>query len=105
MMPSITAMPKQRNKRPIAADTLKAVPVTSSPSTPPEDRHRDHAHREQRIDHRAEIEEQQHPRSGARLIGTTIDNRLMASLQIAEFADPFERASLSESWTCSTTFC
>src|SRR6476619_438769 len=80
MMPSITAMPNSAIK-PIAADTLKAVPVTSSPSTPPKIAIGITlmASSVSTIDPKLKNSS---TAISARLIGTTIDNRLIASCRL-----------------------
>jgi len=80
MMPSITAMPNSAMK-PIAPDTLKGMPVISSPSTPPKI-----AIGITLIASSVSTIEPKLKNSStaisARLIGTTTDSRLMASCRL-----------------------
>ena len=79
-MPSITAIPNSAMK-PIAADTLKGMPVTSSPSTPPKIAigitlmASSVSIIEPKLNHSSVA-------ISVRLIGTTIDSRLMASCRL-----------------------
>ena len=79
-MPSITAMPNSAMK-PIAAETLNGMPVISSPSTPPKIAigitlmASSVSMIEPKLNHSSTA-------ISARLIGTTIDSRLMASCRL-----------------------
>ena len=79
-MPSITAMPNSAMK-PIAAETLNGMPASSSPTTPPKI-----AIGITLIASKVSISEPKFSHSNrpikARLIGTTIDSREIASCRL-----------------------
>ena len=79
-MPSITAMPNSAMK-PIAADTLNGMPVTNSPSTPPKIAIGITLIASSVSTIEPKLKNSNTPIS-ARLIGTTIDSRLIASCRL-----------------------
>ena len=79
-MPSITAMPNSAMK-PIAADTLNGMPVINSPSTPPKIAIGITLMASNVSTIEPKLKNSSTPIS-ARLIGTTIDSRLMASCRL-----------------------
>src|SRR5436853_7111849 len=94
MMPSTTAIPNNATN-PIAADTVKGMPDTKKTEHAAKDRHRDHAHRKQRIHHRAEIEPQQH-RDQSEADRHHDGQALDSVLQIPELADPLQARTWRE---------
>ena len=88
MMPSIAAIPNSATK-PIAAETLNAVPVITKCKDTAHQGHGDHAGGEQRVGERAEIDVKQKPISRIES-GTIRARRWIASCELAELAHPFQ---------------
>ncbi|CEG08534.1 hypothetical protein BN961_01950 [Afipia felis] len=101
MMPSITAMPNNAMK-PIAADTLNGTPLNKRPSTPPST-----AIGITLIASMVSTIEPKlnHSRTpiNARLIGTTIDSRLIASCKLLN-SPTHSRCVPGGSFTSAATF-
>ena len=91
MMPSITEMPNSA-MNPIAAETLNGMPHHEQRENAADHRHRDDAHGQQRVRHRAEIDPQQQrdQREAERHHDLEPRDRV---LQVAELADPFQPRS------------
>ena len=100
MMPSITAMPNSAMK-PIAADTLNGMPNTTSPTTPPKI-----AIGITLIASSVSVSEPKLNHNNiaisARLIGTTMDNRRMASCKLPNSPTHSSREPAGNC-TCSAT--